>query len=31
LNSADFPTLGRPTIATKGSAISWTVGLSTYL
>src|SRR2546423_12894022 len=30
LNSADFPTLGRPTIATTGSAISCALGLSAY-
>src|SRR5207302_54646 len=30
LKSADFPTLGRPTMATSGRAISYTLGLSAY-
>src|ERR1700737_3666413 len=30
LKSADFPTFGRPTMATRGSAISYSVGLSAY-
>src|SRR5437868_12226402 len=30
LKSADFPPLGRPTMATSGRAISYTLGLSAY-
>src|SRR3989441_11039228 len=30
LNNADFPTLGRPTMATSGRAISYAQALSTY-
>src|SRR5947209_4159097 len=30
LNRADFPTFGRPTMATRGRAIRWALALSTY-